>query len=108
MEDDGRTRPSLDVHLDTIAHVERRRLLVALMERQGGEETPVTFDEWWDDADSRETMAAMRHNHLPKLADRGVIRWDPERRRVRKGPRFGEVAPLVALLSSYRDELPSE
>jgi len=53
-----------------------------------------------------ETIALL-HNHLPKLADSGFIDWDRDRQVVTRGPRFGEIEPLIELMVDHRDELPA-
>ena len=49
---------------------------------------------------------ALVHNHLPMLADGGYVDWDRDAGRVRRGPRFDEVAALLDLLRTHGDELP--
>ncbi|WP_254543649.1 DUF7344 domain-containing protein [Halomarina pelagica] len=48
------------------------------------------------------------HNHLPKLADVGLIEWDREAQTVSRGPNFEEVEPAVRLLAANAHEFPGE
>lgn len=44
---------------------------------------------------------AMRHTHLPKLADYGLIEWDEETDRVTKGPRFESANEILEALPAH-------
>jgi hypothetical protein len=46
------------------------------------------------------------HLHLPKLAACGYIQWDKQTHEVSKGPRFGEIEPLLELVQTHSDQLP--
>jgi hypothetical protein len=46
------------------------------------------------------------HNHLPKLEEMGYITWDRETDEISKGPNWEEIAPLLELIDTHRDELP--
>ena len=96
------TRPPLDEQLEAVAHVERRRLLIALLE-----ESPLTNvpDESEDDAETRTRRIGMRHNHLPRLDDYGFVQWDQGNGLVARGPEFETIRPLVASLDEQRDGL---
>lgn len=106
METRTATRPLLDEQLEAIAHAHRRRLLFSLLESNPRSEVPAELDGGPDDSGHRELLIAMRHTHLPKLEERGYVRWDRQNGRVTKGPRFDEVEPLLAVLDEYHDELP--
>lgn len=96
----------LDEQLNAVAHVERRRLLCALVDENRQEETPIQIDEVEGVAETQAELAALQHNHLPKLEALGFIRWD--HMQVTTGPQFGEIKPLLELLNDRRDELPTE
>jgi hypothetical protein len=46
------------------------------------------------------------HVHLPKLADPGFVEWGRDPLRVARGPRFEEVAVVVASLDDSADAVP--
>lgn len=48
------------------------------------------------------------HNHLPKLADAGYIKWDRKNDVIRRGPRLAAIAPLISLMQRHADELPGD
>lgn len=48
----------------------------------------------------------LRHNHLPKLDDYGLVDWDPETETLARGPRFGEVEPFLDIVDENRDDIP--
>lgn len=105
MEALGRARPSLDEQLNALAHVQRRRVLLALREENS---RGIEIGAESGRIDTQEALLAARHNHLPKLEELGFVRWDRSSDVVTKGPQFGEVEPLLTLLDEHRDELPVE
>lgn len=96
-------KDSLDVMLDALADVQRRRLLVALLQHNPQDDSPAIIEE---DTDSLDALISMRHVHLPKLQDYGFIDWNRETHEVTKGPNFDQIRPLLELLDNHGDELP--
>ena len=99
---------SFDDMVDALADVQRRKLLVALLEHNPQDDTPVVIADSESDADAVERLVTMRHVHLPKLADYGFIEWNEETHEVTKGPKFDEIRPLLELLDDHEDELPAD
>lgn len=104
MNEQGDTQPPLDEKLDALAHKQRRELLLALLE-ESVREVPVELGGEQAGATSRETLIAMHHTHLPKLEERGFVRWDRETDHITRGRRFEELEPLLVMLNEYRDDL---
>jgi hypothetical protein len=48
---------------------------------------------------SEQAALVRSHLHLPKLDDYGFVMWHRDQNRVVRGPRFGEVEPLLDYLS---------
>ncbi len=48
----------------------------------------------------------LHHVHLPKLADAGLVDWDPETGTVTPGPAFGAAEPALRLLATNGHLLP--
>lgn len=92
----------LDDALDALAHVQRRRLLTALLEHESQAVSPVADSEGAADRD----CVALRHIHLPKLASAGFVDWDRERGEVSRGPAFEDIRPLLELLIEHEGALP--
>jgi hypothetical protein len=46
-----------------------------------------------EDDETELLKAELFHTHLPKLEGAGYIEWDRETQRIRRGPRFDEIAP---------------
>jgi hypothetical protein len=57
-----------------------------------------------DDVDSY--VLALKHHHLPRLDEAGVVDWEPAANTVSRGPRFDEIEPLLELLVTHSDRLP--
>ncbi|MFP8888912.1 hypothetical protein ACLI4U_03980 [Natrialbaceae archaeon A-CW2] len=53
----------------------------------------------------REQRISLLHNHLPRLADEGIIEYDPRNQDIVRGPRFGSVEPLLDTMRSYDTEI---
>lgn len=97
---------SFDVMLEVLSNVQRRKLLVALMESNPQGESPAVLADDEDERERMEQLIEMQHVHLPKLEEYGFIEWDQEKEEVTKGPTFDEIRPLLELLVAHEDELP--
>ena len=103
---DRMSRSGYDDAFRALAALERRRLLVSLLEKNPQQGVRVPDDIHDDERDLELLGAEMFHSHLPMLEERGFIRWDREENEVEKGPRFDEIRPLLELIQSRRHELP--
>ena len=107
---DHPTRTTLDAALSILSDRYRRRLLLALLEHNPQDDDdpqiPADVDTEPDDREALEI--AIRHAHLPKLDDAGLVEWDRETKTVRKGPQFDEIRPLLELMRNHVDELPDD
>lgn len=95
---------SLDDALDALAHVQRRRLLTALLEHDSRAVSPVAVSE--SGAGPDRSLVALRHVHLPKLASLGFVDWDRECEEVSRGSAFEDIRPLLELLVEHEEDLP--
>lgn len=59
-----------------------------------------------EDEDLETLQTEMRHVHLPKLEEKGFIKWEREANVIRAGPQFEEIQPLLQLMHDHADELP--
>lgn len=90
-----------------LSHPVRRRVLHRLVDADGEGELP--YEDIGADATlSTAEEVALHHVHLPKLAAAGYVDWCPGEGTVRRGPRFGSIAPALELLDANRDRLPGE
>jgi len=96
-----------DEMVEALADVQRRKLLVALMEHNPQNDSPVVITDE-KDANVVDRLVSMRHVHLPKLAEAGFIEWDEASHEVAKGENFEEIRPLLELLDDHSDELPED
>ena len=99
---------SFDDIVDALADVQRRKVLVALLEHNPQDDAPVVIADSDSEADAVERLVTMQHVHLPKLVDYGFIEWNEETHEVTKGPKFDEIRPLLELLHDHEDELPAD
>ncbi|MFD1685840.1 hypothetical protein [Halobellus litoreus] len=105
---------SFDEQLTAISNLERRRLLLALLNatRNGG--LPLDAGAIESDIDERRRRIQLTHVHLPKLVSGGYVdqprKGSPDRQRllVTDGPRFDEIRPLLELLEANRGLLPED
>lgn len=100
--------PSIDTFLDVLSSRYRRRLLVSLLETAPGEAPLVPEDLVGDDEPTEQVRIRLRHIDLPKLADEELIEWDRTEGVVSRGPRFAEIAPVLALFLKQDGETPEE
>lgn len=98
----------VDDHLDALERYERRRLLLRLSTSNSCGDSSIDFSGFERDTSELDPLVAMRHLHLPYLEERGFVRWDRKTQQVSKGPRFGEMEPLLQLLREMQDELPGK
>jgi len=101
------TSTSFDSQLDTLGHVNRRRLLFALLNAEEVD-LPIGIDQIASEAAERDVLLSMHHVHLPKLEDRGFVDANMDLLSVTRGPRFDEIKPLLELLDTNRDQLPAD
>jgi predicted transcriptional regulator len=99
---------SFDDMVDALADIQRRTLLISLLQHNPQDETPVVIADSDSERDAVERLVTMHHVHLPKLADYGFIEWNEDTHEVMKGPNFDEIRPLLELLDTYEDELPDD
>lgn len=94
---------AVDDYWAALDHVERRRLLVTLLDRERPVEMAVALAGTEPKTARR---GALRDEHLPVLADLGLVDWDPRARRVAQGPAFERAEPLVRWLAERQDSPP--
>lgn len=102
---DERPPASLDAQFDALRHVERRRLLSAVLDAKTDEDLPVTIDQLEPDDAPDSYEMAMIHMHIPNLEEKGLIDVSEDDRAVTPGPRFDRIRPLLELISSNRERL---
>ncbi len=101
----NRQTTSLEDALDALSHVQRRMLLLALLEpRNRSTSSFAVADGTTDDTDAR--LVEMDDVHLPKLQEYGFIERDPETNEVWRGPRYEHIVPILRLLEEQDGTLP--
>lgn len=103
------TKTPLDDMLLALADRHRRRILLALLDGdpQSIDDIAVPRGERADDAELKHRQVHLLHNHLPHLAEAGLVRWKRGTGTVEKGPRFDEIRPLLELLEDHRETIPA-
>lgn len=103
---------SIDTMLEALSDEYRRHLLFDLSDHGPGDEDGFTLDSFvsrrYDDPAVATAETMLFHAHLPSLADRGYIEWDPADGTIRRGPNFDEIASLLEVLADHRGELPAD
>ena len=99
------TVTSFDTHLDALGHVERRQLLLALLDVEEAA-LPIELDQLEYETAESDVLLSFRHNHLPKLEDLGFVDVNPVQHSVTRGPHFEEIRPLLKHLDRHQDRLP--
>lgn len=100
------TATSFEECLEALGHVERRRLLLTLLNGTSDGDRTVALDPLDPDAVNKSLTLSMHHVHLPKLEGSGFIDADRQQRSVTRGPRFDEIRPLLELLNDNQSQLP--
>lgn len=90
---------SIDDTLSAVSNVQRRKLIESLI----ADSPP---DDAANPGITMNNDSTMRHVHLPKLADCGVINWDRETNRVTKAPNFEAAKAIIEFLENEDGSLP--
>jgi hypothetical protein len=101
------SRRSFDDAMDALGDVQRRKLLLALLEHNPENDAPDLPSGSIGETDAVERRTMMKHVHMPKLDAYGFVEWDEDAHEVVKGENFVEIKPLLQLLDDNRNELPS-
>jgi hypothetical protein len=95
-----------DACLSLLADARRRAVLLSVYDRDPDD--PIPVEEAFTDPITERAEVTLTHNHLPKLADHDVVRWDREKGTVARGPAFGEIEPFIERLDDGRERLPDD
>lgn len=104
----GNADTPTDKYLSLLANTYRRAVLLSLTDRGANDAGPISIDEAISDSIPERVEVALAHNHLPKLADHDVIRWNRDEGNVAPGPAFEEVEPFLETLDNVRTKLPKD
>lgn len=106
---DSTGRIGLDEIFHVLSDATRRRILAALADEDPRWEDEFATAEFRpEDADRDRIGIELRHVHLPKLAEFGIIDRDRRTGVVTRGENFEEIRPLLELLDGYSGELPHD
>jgi hypothetical protein len=95
------------VIFDTLRDQSRRRVLVSLRDIDSRTVSDIVDEaQQRDGRDRRAVRIAFVHIHLPKLDETGYIDWRKDADRIDRGPRFGEIEPVIDSLERNSDRLP--
>lgn len=99
---------SSDIAFDPLAHVHRRKLLVALLESEPREGVTVILSDSDGEYSVTERRLPISREHLSELAEYGFVEWDSETQEVSPGPNFDEISPVLESLTTHDDEPPPD
>jgi hypothetical protein len=93
----------LEEMFDALGAVQRRRVLVELLESPEDPLRGITDPETETETEFVGDTVRMAHVHLPKLDDYGFIDWNEDADVVRTGEQFDEIEPLLGLLDENQE-----
>jgi hypothetical protein len=105
---DGTDDTPTDAYLSLLANRYRRAVLLSLIDHGGNDAEPISIEEAVSDSIPERVEVALNHNHLPKLANHEVIRWNRDEGSVAPGPAFEEIEPFLEALDNVRTKLPND
>ncbi|MCU4801931.1 hypothetical protein OB920_16245 [Halobacteria archaeon HArc-gm2] len=93
----------LDCQLRMVSDARRRELLMSLLKREstdaGVHDGSVSIR-----SDGGQRRIAMRHTHLPKLAEADFVDWDRETGHISSGSAFAAIRPLLLALVRHEEK----
>ena len=95
------TREPIDELFVALANVQRRRILIGLLEHDP-RSARARPDVSGVHAMSDDEAIASYHVHLPKLEEFGLVEWDREAGELLKGPEFETIEPVLECLCDQR------
>lgn len=101
-----RERATLDELFEVLSKPPRRRILTALANANPRHEVEFAPRDFTSNEQCEDVLVSLQHAHLPKLDEAGFIEWNHGSKTITRGPRFDEIAPLIELMTTHRDELP--
>ncbi|OYR43557.1 hypothetical protein [Halorubrum sp. Eb13] len=99
-----------DTCLTLLSNAHRRAVLLTIYDRVADDvgDEPVPVEETVDGSIPEPVEMSLNHNHLPKLAEHDVVRWDREAGTVVAGSAFSRIEPFIARLDGDRERLPND
>jgi hypothetical protein len=107
MRERERTDDSLDELFELLSHKYRRYILLTLATPDDRTDEPVEMTLFAGNDEPDILRIELRHNHLPKLDDAGLVDWDPEAETLAHGPRFEAVEPFLELIDE-QEQFPGD
>lgn len=94
--------------LDALADVDRRKLLVTLLDHNREDDSQTIPADSDSEAVAIEQLVWMEYAHLRNLEEYGFVKRDRQNNEVVKGPNFDEIRPLLELLADHGGDLPDD
>ncbi|WP_265110420.1 helix-turn-helix domain-containing protein [Halosolutus halophilus] len=102
-------KTSLSEVFDVLTHGSRRRILLELADHNPRTAAEFEAEEFAVGEGNHDSpKIELHHTHLPALADAGFINWDSQTGTITRGPRFGEIEPLLTLIDDQQEGLPTD
>ncbi|SDK44676.1 DUF7344 domain-containing protein [Natronorubrum texcoconense] len=98
----------LDLTFQILSNKQRRQLLTKLLESRNDTGVCVPEEVVDEDQQLEEATLELRHRHLPLLEEAQFVEWNSSRHTVERGAKFGEIRPLLRLLTTNPHNLPGE
>lgn len=95
--------PRRRIVIQYVLHMDEAVPKAAVIDRVAAWETQTPVADLSSDARKRAAVS-LRHTHLPKLIDAGVVEYNEEEALLTLGPNAAAVEPHLALLAAHRNE----
>ena len=96
----------LSRRLSTLAHPERRRILVELAGTTDSVAVPIEREDPVSKPVDPEIRLDVLHYHVPELEADEYVRFDEEEAVVTRGPRFADIRPFLDVSNGHRFDNP--
>lgn len=88
-----------------LADKHRREILLELLDRGASEKISAAEKLRGPEPEFENLQTELHHNHLPRLEEVGLIRWDTASTEISRGPRYDEIEPILQALKEHGDRL---
>ncbi|WP_418286681.1 DUF7344 domain-containing protein [Halorubrum sp. DTA46] len=97
-----------NVSLTLLSSPLRRAVLLSIYDSEADDADGLPVEDVMTGPVPERVQVALYHNHLPKLEEFGIVRWDRRAETVAEGAAFGRIRPFIECLERNRERLPDD